>query len=789
MQSPFAIFRKHQKLVLAVLGVVAMITFVIGGAISIDPGRNRRHTDDSAVVTWKRGSFNESNLLSMRGMHYQTLRFLDRVVLTALEKKGNPKGAGITRDQQGRIVDPGVPRSLDEESLVRTALLAQKAKELGIVVTDDAILEFLDQLSDDTIQRSDFGRILRETTPDLGYLQLFEKLRTELLAQHMRMIAASGLLAMPPHTAWDYFNRVNRRVKAEVLPLKVADYVGQLAKQPTDAEIQQLYQAGKDRYAEPDSPEPGFKRRHKIAFQYAKAEFDKFLEKEMAAVTQEQVEKYYGDNKKDFVAPELPPAEEKKMETPKDGGAKPGEKPSEPSEKPKDSPPAKADETTKPQEKAAEGKPEAPATPAAPAAGDEKPAAPKPSDNSRRGAPDTYFVSFNAAEEAKPAANTAKPDQPPPADKPVEPKADVPADKPAAGKPPADQPAGKTAEKPAGEGAAVESPKTETKPVKYKPLAEVADQIRRTLARPIAQEKVTQALKEAHREVEGYFREHNRWFHMSKTDPQAQPPKPLDHVGLAERHGLVAGETPLVDELQVADYELGKSYQFSFVQRQVQTIPFGRLAYVEGVPLFKASQIRSFESDTEFLYWKLKEEAAFVPELKDIRDEVANAWKLREALAVAKEAAQKLVQQAKGDKPLKESLDEELAKRVVETNEFSWMTHGSTPTGLGAPFMSAVDGVESPGAGFMEAVAALKPNQVGFAANQPQKVVYVVRVVSETPSEDKRRKQFLETGVSLESFYLASTDRQRIIEQWFQEIDREMQVKWNRPPHEFREQE
>jgi len=52
-------------------------------------------------------------------------------------------------------------------------------------------------------------------------------------------------------------------------------------------------------------------------------------------------------------------------------------------------------------------------------------------------------------------------------------------------------------------------------------------------------------------------------------------------------------------------------------------------------------------------------------------------------VTVAKEEAEKLAKQAKATSA-EDSLSESLAKQVVETNEFSWMTHGSTPMGSGA---------------------------------------------------------------------------------------------------------
>src|SRR5262249_31369599 len=57
--------------------------------------------------------------------------------------------------------------------------------------------------------------------------------------------------------------------------------------------------------------------------------------------------------------------------------------------------------------------------------------------------------------------------------------------------------------------------------------------------------------------------------------------------------------------------------------------------------------------------------------------------------------------------------------------------------------LTKVSGVEQAGNDFMKAVFALKPEQAGVAANQPETVYYVVRIESEEPGLDKLREEFM----------------------------------------------
>jgi len=870
MSSPLSFFRRNQKLLLAVFGVLIMLTFVVGDYIVRNQPGAGGAAPEETVVTWKHGKLDDRDLGAMREAHNLVVRFLDLLVQKTIEAKGQPKGLGVTAIG-GRVIDPGIPRSYAEEDLVQTMILARKAEELGVRISDAAILEFLDTLSDDVIPRNQFGVLLRDATQGrFGQAQLFEQLRTELLAQHMRMMAGSGVFAMSPGLAWDAFNRLNRRVKTELLPLPIEDFKNKVTAQPTEEEIAALYEEGKSRYPSPDLPDPGFKRRRQIAFQYLKADFEKYLQQEMAAVTKEQVEEYYEKNKADFKVTEPPPAEEKKPAAEPAKTPDPAAKESPPKETAAKKAAAEEPAAKEPAAKEVELDLDAPA-PKAPSAKEGQSKQSQHSTPRRRA--ETVFVSCNAAEaakeegaaeEAKPAAEQETPkeeaktaakqetakEEAKPAVKEETPKEQA---KPAAkqetakeeakpaakeetpkeqAKPAAKQETAKEEAKPAAKeetpkeeakpaakqemakeeakpAAKEETPKEEAKPAappeakpsepasakseekkgetqeptaKYKPLAEVEQEIRRNLARAPAQDKVTAALDSARTELRKYFQSHASWRARAKTEPNLPEPPPPDVKQLAEKHGLIGGETPLVDELQIGDYELGKAFRFSFAGNQFRRESFAEIAYNDRLPLYQPDQIRSFEVDVEFLYWKTKEAEPFVPALPDIRNEVVEAWKSKEAFQIAKAEAEKLAKAAKGDKPLKESLDATLAKNVQEPPEFTWLTRGAMPMGSGAPMLNVVEGVEHAGQDFMQAVFALRPGEVGVAVNTPQTVAYVVRLISESPPEEQRRTQFVEGGLTGDMGFLARVELQGFLNQWHRDLEKEMQVKWHRPP-------
>ena len=69
MSGPLHIFRRHQKALLAVFGVLIMITFTVGGVITSYQGQNRGYSGTSeTVLTWKHGRLTEQDLVSERNI-------------------------------------------------------------------------------------------------------------------------------------------------------------------------------------------------------------------------------------------------------------------------------------------------------------------------------------------------------------------------------------------------------------------------------------------------------------------------------------------------------------------------------------------------------------------------------------------------------------------------------------------------------------------------------------------------------------------------------------------------
>jgi|GEM_PF-702367 len=403
MASPFAVFRKHQKVLLAVLALLAMIAFVflsgpVFDALTTGPGHN-----PVVVRTRAYGNLTEADLAHLLRQQNLVRTFFERVYWTL--------GFRL----------PVEPPS--EESAVETWLLANRARELGLVVSNQMINTYLQEMTGRRVSRDTFRQVLREM--HVSERQLFEAFRTELAARQMLEMIDFSTTPTTPAQRWDYYQRLNRRATVELVAEPVAKYIDRIP-DPEEATLREFFEKYKEKYSDPISPEPGFRRPHRVAVEYLKAEIAQFIAP--ASITEEQIRDYYEKHKDTYyVRSKLPPAEkagpksdlpeapepkasaESKPQTtvpeaptPKE----PGPEGPKPSEKATPAPPTEA--------KPVQSKPDQP-TPAEAAPVQLKPADTQPA-QSKPGDEQTSLLKPADTQPAKPKPVDSPPAQPKPAD-------------------------------------------------------------------------------------------------------------------------------------------------------------------------------------------------------------------------------------------------------------------------------------------------------------------------------------------------------------------------------------
>ncbi len=319
-----------------------------------------------------------------------------------------------------------------------------------------------------------------------------------------------------------------------------------------------------------------------------------------------------------------------------------------------------------------------------------------------------------------------------------------------------------------------ETKPSESKPRKYKPLDQVRDQIRTTLAQRAAEtlaEEVLQKLEVPLRQYE------LQWLEHAKQKGAGPAPKRPDLKEWAAKYGITANATGLITIWELGNFDIARSQVDG--QRSFAEVAFGPLN------LYQRMRSKDVEGNASFLFWKVEDDPEREVELDEtgVREQVVQAWKLQAARPLARQEADRLADEArKAGQSLKQVFASH-GMKVIEPEPFSWLTFGFLPPPLSTmeARLSSPAGIDSAGDEFMGAVFALEAGQVGTAMNQPQTVAYVVRVVEFLPPWDVLWNDFLKSGLEF-SRLVARREIQESQLAWLDEIKAQAGFEWVEPP-------
>ena len=777
MASPFSYFRKHMKAMLALLTVLVMGGFIVLPILmkTMDGGGGSR-ANSVVVSTDRYGSLRESDISWLQRDRSDVQTFLRQV---AARVTPDPRYAGMTA-AAGFMRSIGSP---DEESVVNTWLLARHAEDLGLVVTDQAVEAFLQQLVEGKLDGEEIETILNGL--DISVDTLYRMLRHELLAYHTQRLFQASMGGSTPAERWDYYQRLNRKIAIAAVEFPVEKFVSEVP-DPDDRTLKELFEKHKNEEPDPSSPDPGFRVPPKIEIEYFKADYEHLVER--AEISESEIRQYYEEHKAEmFKRDKLPSldsetdaGETRSMSVPAlDEGVEslPGlweggkyALPLEPKPEPQATPetnqePAPADQTKKPAPEETPPAKESPATepsgPEMPAANENKPkAAPEsnsPDDSSGLQPNSPFRLVSYAQEEAS---------QRPPAEK-------TPEETPAGAMDAPDaESIGEVVDSIVGE----QTPAEESE---YEPLEKVEDQIKRTLAIEKLQEKLTA--------LQGKMSAYRTKRIPYEAGTEAEKPEDLNFPELAAENGLAAYKTELIPAYEARARDIGKSTidgSLDFETAAFQTI-------AEWRPVTSQDDEGNY-----YLFWIQAKTEGRVPKFDDqgIREQVEKTWKMREARVPATKEAERLVAEALkagSKKSLKEIFPD---RTVIETEPFSWMTYGAYPmwmaqappsvsdiklkTPEGATEPETGDAIVAPGNRFMRDVSVLDEGQIGVATNQPETAVYVVRVTDVSPLKEILWQMFLADDYRRYSM-VSIDDRVELQQAWRDAIKASAGFEWS----------
>lgn len=750
MASPFSVFRRNQTLVMAILVGVAIVSFVIAPLFqSIMSGSNRAASSgaNTTLVRWRGGSVSQEYFVKLRQSNYHCRAVLNAMANETVKAGGKPKVPNFVSAPGSREPLMFMPADF---RLIDRKFFAVKAQEMGIYLGDDAIDAYLRALTDGRISNQRMKELMLEQGK-LSKHDLYEFLREELMVSLINMTSVAGLsdsreAFITPSRYWQLFLQFNQRAKIEAFPIMVEDYLAQVTKEPTDAELKETYDKGSLYYPSKLSPIAGFRKRYQANIEFVAGNMETFLAPEKAKVTEEQIKEAYDKQVAEgrFKVPAAPAAPNSPLST-----------------DPAGTPVANPDAGTPP-------------APPRPPQIENPPQPESKNDQARLNGSAVRLVSFVQDTDAKPQEPTAAATAPA---APVAP-ATEPSQAPAAPEAKPQVPAGSAEVNQLPEATPTqpgnaEPPKQE---MRTQTLEEVRDSIVRDLAFPAASAKMREALEKVNSTMQAYSQELNIYQQsQAAKDDSVTKPADVDLQKLADQLGLTYGRTGLVDIDSVQTLPIGKSMiQFQY--------PFGQLALDPRFPMFQAANSMSFDfvsggGSVDYHFWKIEEKAEYLPPLEDVKEEVKSAWKRSEAQKLAEAKANELLKkmETSPEQPWDAALKAEEKALLVNPPAFSAMIPGF---GRGQPRLATVEQVDNAGAAFIKKVFDLKPGQIGVASNNPQTTYYVVRLVEKTPDESSLHDQFAKMPTLPDARNIGMQEITPILQEWIDTVEKDLQVEW-----------
>lgn len=757
MATPLTAMSKYGGVLMAVLCVMLMFAFVIGDPLMNyaggGPSSGGRAGD--TVITWRGGSMNEREMATAVRHRGVLSEFQQAVYRLGLESATE---AGV-EDFELRIAPLSLPRTAEEgveNDIVVSKLLARRARDAGMVVTDEMITDYFRALGRDRVSNDQMREVisqLRQPGGRSATIQfVFDLMREAMLAQRYLASYSYALRTILPEQSWEDWRKVNERLSIEVAPLNVDDFVDQV-EDPSEEELLEYFQlyrnslAGPVRVAGVELPSrtPGFATPQRVKLAYLRADFARELEAASAAVTDEEVAAYYEENKEQFVAADRALFGDESLFGPADG----------------------------------EGD-----TPAADEPMQEEPSADEPTDDESEG----DKPSEDAADASdEPSADSAAPATEEPTEEPTEPPSDETSGEPSE---PGDTP--EASEEEEEEESASDA--DEDGDIPYQSLEEVSEDIRETLAARRAMEQIGQRLSAASAKLDDAFYKYLDKKIVADEDPDAEAPEPPESLTnlqpIAEEFQLELSEVDQASILELRETEVGRSIDTASPVGAAPPL-YATVFAPNVLELYEPTTTVGLSGDG-YLTLIVERYPAGTPELEDVRDQVIRAWKREKAADLALEAAKKLAEQAtESGKTLSQFLADAEDTRgltsddVVETAAFTLLQFGPmSPAGEQVRLeLSQPAPLKAAGPELLQSVFELDAGQVGAELNFDRSVAYLLRVAQKIGTEDELRREYLRAGSNwLGRQPLYSQRASQVQSALFADLQEQFGAEWQRTP-------
>ena len=312
MATPLSALSKYTGPAMIVLGVLLMISFVIGDAMPGQGGPQKNENANDTVAAWNGGYITERQL-NEAIKHRNILSNFQQEVYRLGQISANEAGVGELPLRVSPVMLPISREQHVEEDIIWKKIFAQQATDAGMVLSDEVVLDYLNAIGRDRVSKDQMRAIIgkmsdRGTRATIDFV--FDLLRESLLARNYIASHAFAMDTTLPSERYEDWLKCNDQIVLEAAPIRVSDFLDQVG-EPSEEELKDLYEEFKERVPMNDfipeyevelrSPYPAFAQPEMVSVQYLKADFNKLAESLEDSVTDEEIAKYYEENKESFI--------------------------------------------------------------------------------------------------------------------------------------------------------------------------------------------------------------------------------------------------------------------------------------------------------------------------------------------------------------------------------------------------------------------------------------------------------------------------------------------------------
>lgn len=284
---PFAVFRRHQRKLLAIFAILAMLSFVVADSLPRLLSGSPVGGGNPVVVDLYGKSIRRSDVQKMQAERIHANQFMFELT-GILARRPVPNFFGET----------------NTKAIVDALILEHEADRLGMPAGPEVARDWLKQRAGAGMTRELFDLIHSRFDNRVSGEQLLTEISNQIRLGNVRSLM--GAPTVTPLDVFQTYRDQNERVAARVAVFPVEDFLSKVS-DPTSVEVQAYYDKYKNTLPDPDRPTPGFKVPRRIEVEILSLDGEALAKSIKDKLTDAEIQTYYENRKAEFKKPsELP---------------------------------------------------------------------------------------------------------------------------------------------------------------------------------------------------------------------------------------------------------------------------------------------------------------------------------------------------------------------------------------------------------------------------------------------------------------------------------------------------